>query len=144
MKALRRATTAPPRYSAFGLLHDGLVQNRWPCLCRRLDLSASYNVAIIGVGVHGLATAYHVADRHGISKVAVVDKGYLGGGGSGRNTAILRSNYLTEGAVLHQLRTDITCRGKTPRRIHRTPAISTRPQSDDALRPLAPAYRAAL
>jgi sarcosine oxidase subunit beta len=56
-------------------------------------------VVIIGAGVHGLATAYYLAANHGISNVAVLDKGYLGGGGSGRNTAIVRSNYLTPEGV---------------------------------------------
>ena len=50
---------------------------------------------IVGAGVHGLATAYYLAARWGITDVAVLDKGYIGGGGSGRNTAIVRSNYLT-------------------------------------------------
>ncbi|MGH3451012.1 MAG: FAD-dependent oxidoreductase [Haloechinothrix sp.] len=54
---------------------------------------------IIGGGVHGLATAHYLAANHGIHNVAVLDKGYLGGGGSGRNTAILRSNYLTPEGV---------------------------------------------
>ena len=54
---------------------------------------------IIGGGIHGLATAYYLAKNHGITNVAVVDKGYLGGGGSGRNTAIVRSNYLTPEGV---------------------------------------------
>ncbi len=66
---------------------------------RSFDLEKSYDVVIIGAGVHGLATAYYLAANHGISKVAVVDKGYVGGGGSGRNTAILRSNYLTPEGV---------------------------------------------
>jgi len=54
---------------------------------------------IIGAGVHGLATAYYLAANHGITNVAVLDRGYLGGGGSGRNTAIIRSNYLTPEGV---------------------------------------------
>ncbi len=66
---------------------------------RNFELEKSYDVVIIGAGVHGLATAYYLAANHGISKVAVVDKGYVGGGGSGRNTAILRSNYLTPEGV---------------------------------------------
>jgi sarcosine oxidase subunit beta len=56
-------------------------------------------VVVIGAGVHGLATAYYLAANHGIRNVAVLDKGYLGGGGSGRNTAIIRSNYLTPEGV---------------------------------------------
>jgi sarcosine oxidase subunit beta len=52
-------------------------------------------VVIVGGGIHGLATAYYLARNHGITNVAVLDKSYIGGGGSGRNTAIIRSNYLT-------------------------------------------------
>jgi len=66
---------------------------------RRHDLKPRYDVVIIGGGVHGLAAAYYLAANHGISNVAVLDKGYIGGGGSGRNTAILRSNYLTPEGV---------------------------------------------
>jgi sarcosine oxidase subunit beta len=66
---------------------------------RTVDLGATYDVVIIGAGVHGLATAYYLAHNHGVSRVAVLDKGYVGGGGSGRNTAILRSNYLTPEGV---------------------------------------------
>ena len=53
----------------------------------------------MGGGVHGLATAYYLARNHGVRNVAVLDKGYIGGGGSGRNTAIIRSNYLTPEGV---------------------------------------------
>ena len=56
-------------------------------------------MVIVGGGVHGLATAYHLAVDHGITNVAVLEKGYIGGGGSGRNTAIIRSNYLTPEGV---------------------------------------------
>jgi sarcosine oxidase subunit beta len=59
------------------------------------DLASSYDVVIIGGGVHGLATAYYLARNHGITNVAVLEKSYIGSGGSGRNTAIVRSNYLT-------------------------------------------------
>ncbi len=59
----------------------------------------SYDVVIVGGGVHGLAAAYYLAANHGITDVAVLEKGYIGGGGSGRNTAILRSNYLTAEGV---------------------------------------------
>ena len=58
------------------------------------DLEATYDVVIIGAGVHGLATAYYLA-RQGVNSVAVLEKGYLGYGNSGRNTAIIRSNYRT-------------------------------------------------
>ena len=63
---------------------------------------------IIGGGVHGLATAYYLASNHGITNVAVVDKQYLGSGGSGRNTAIVRSNYLTpEGVAFYDRSLDL-------------------------------------
>lgn len=62
---------------------------------RRHTLKKSYDVVIIGTGVHGLATAYYLAKEHGITNVALVDAGYLGGGASGRNTAIVRANYRT-------------------------------------------------
>jgi sarcosine oxidase subunit beta len=87
------------RYSAFSLLRHGLSRAPWPRTWREHDLRRSYDVVIIGGGVHGLATAYYLAANHGIRNVAVLDKGYLGGGGSGRNTAILRSNYLTPEGV---------------------------------------------
>src|SRR4051812_24048003 len=64
----------------------------------RHDLKPSYDVVIIGAGVHGLAIAYYLAKR-GVTNVAVLDKGYLGGGASGRNTAIIRSNYRTPQGV---------------------------------------------
>jgi len=85
----------PARYSALGLLARGLTGRPWPRLWAQHELRRSYDVVIVGGGVHGLACAYYLAKEHGITNVAVVDKGWLGGGGSGRNTAILRSNYLT-------------------------------------------------
>ena len=64
------------------------------------DLKDSYDVVIIGGGAHGLACAYYLARHHGLTNVAVLEKRYIGSGGSGRNTTIIRSNYLTpEGAV---------------------------------------------
>ncbi len=87
------------RYSAFKLLRHGLTGEDWPRAWRSHDLASVYDVVVVGAGVHGLATAYHLAARHGITRVAVVDRGYVGGGASGRNTAILRSNYLTSEGV---------------------------------------------
>src|SRR5688572_26960943 len=63
------------------------------------SLQKSYDVVIIGGGGHGLAAAYYLARDHGITNVAVLEKGYIGGGNTGRNTAIVRSNYLTPDGV---------------------------------------------
>ncbi len=89
----------PPRYSAAGLFIKGARREEWPRVWREVDLARSYDAIIIGGGVHGLATAYYLATNHGITNVAVLDKAYLGSGGSGRNTAIVRSNYLTPEGV---------------------------------------------
>lgn len=89
----------PAKYSAPRLVARELRQLGWPRAWRRHELASSYDVVIIGAGVHGLATAYYLAANHGISNVAVLDRAYLGGGGSGRNTAIIRSNYLTPEGV---------------------------------------------
>jgi len=89
----KRKTAA--RYSALTLLRRGTTSNPWPPAWRHHDVAPSYDVIIIGGGIHGLATAYYLATNHGITNVAILDKAYIGGGGSGRNTAIIRSNYLT-------------------------------------------------
>ena len=90
---------------AFALLKYGLSRRR-PVkrfLGARPELRPSYDVAIIGGGGHGLAAAYYLASRHGVRNIAVFDKGYLGGGNTGRNTAIIRSNYLTpEGVAFYE------------------------------------------
>jgi sarcosine oxidase subunit beta len=71
------------------------VERMW----RSHELKSSYDVVIVGAGVHGLAIAYYLGKNHGMTNVAVLDKGYLGGGASGRNTAIIRSNYRTPQGV---------------------------------------------
>ena len=63
------------------------------------QLRHAYDVVIIGAGGHGLASAYYLARDHGITDIAVLEKGYIGGGNTGRNTTIIRSNYLTPEGV---------------------------------------------
>ena len=70
-----------------------------PRMWRDHELRDRYDVVIIGGGAHGLACAYYLAKEHGITDVAVLEKSYIGSGGSGRNTAIIRSNYLTPDGV---------------------------------------------
>jgi sarcosine oxidase, subunit beta len=95
----RRAPPGPERYSGLGVFLHGLTGRPWPRVWRQRELRRAYDVVIVGGGIHGLATAYYLARNHGITNVAVLEKGYLGGGASGRNTAILRSNYLTPEGV---------------------------------------------
>ena len=92
------------RYSAFSLVRNALsYHENWPEQWRSPDPKREYDVIIIGGGGHGLATAYYLAKEHGISKVAVLEKGWLGGGNTGRNTTIIRSNYLwDESALLYE------------------------------------------
>ena len=95
----RVRTPLRERFSWMGLVRHGLFGSPWTRVWRDHDLRRSYDVVIIGGGVHGLATAYYLAANHGITNVAIVEKGWLGGGNSGRNTAIIRSNYLTPEGV---------------------------------------------
>ncbi|ESW71971.1 sarcosine oxidase subunit beta [Mesorhizobium sp. LSJC268A00] len=82
-------------YSALSLLTNALKGNKdWKPAWRKPDPKASYDVIIIGGGGHGLSTAYYLAKEHGITNVAVLEKGWLGSGNVGRNTTAVRSNYL--------------------------------------------------
>ena len=93
------------RYSWAALARRALGQHRsWTPLWRKAAPRAHYRVVIIGGGGHGLATAYYLARTHGINRVAVIEKGWIGGGNTGRNTTIIRSNYFyPESAALYDL-----------------------------------------
>ena len=83
------------QYSIFNLIREGINKHKgWPAAFRHPEPKERYDVIIIGGGGHGLATAYYLAKEHGIRNVAVVEKGWLGGGNTGRNTTVVRSNYL--------------------------------------------------
>ena len=86
------------RYSLLKILTEGLTGNRgWTPVWREPEPKTDYDVVIVGAGGHGLATAYYLAKEFGITNVAVLEKGWLGSGNIGRNTTIIRSNYLLPG-----------------------------------------------
>lgn len=86
------------RYSGFQILKQALTGHKgWQPVWRNPEPKPHYDVIIIGGGGHGLATAFYLAKNHGITNVAVLEKGYLGGGNVGRNTTIVRANYFLDG-----------------------------------------------
>ncbi len=86
------------RFSGLRVLKEGLTGNRgWAPHWRDPEPKTEYDIVIIGGGGHGLSTAYYLAKEHGLTNVAVLEKGYLGGGNVGRNTTIVRANYFLEG-----------------------------------------------
>jgi sarcosine oxidase, subunit beta len=88
------------RYSIFSLARNALTGHQnWPQAWRSPAPKPEYDVLIVGGGGHGLATAFYLAKLHGVGKVAVLEKGWLGGGNTARNTTIVRSNYLWDEAT---------------------------------------------
>jgi sarcosine oxidase subunit beta len=91
------------RYSLFQLLRQGLNGHRgWPRAWRRAEPAARYDAVVVGGGGHGLATAWHLVRDEGLTRVAVLERGWLGGGNTGRNTTVIRSNYLREPGIRFQ------------------------------------------
>lgn len=85
------------KYSVFSLARQALRGHRgWPMAWRNPEPKKHYDVIVIGGGGHGLATAFYLAKNHGIKNVAVLEKGWIGGGNTGRNTTIVRSNYMLD------------------------------------------------
>ena len=83
------------KYSVFSLIKNALsYHENWQPAWRNPEIQKEYDAIIIGGGGHGLTTAYYLAKNHGIKNIAVVEKGWIGGGNTGRNTTIIRSNYL--------------------------------------------------
>ena len=86
------------RYSGIRIIKEALTGHKgWTPAWRDAEPQAQYDYIVIGGGGHGLATAYYLARNHGAKKVAVLEKGWIGGGNVGRNTTIIRSNYLLDG-----------------------------------------------
>ncbi|MBO0333714.1 sarcosine oxidase subunit beta family protein [Sneathiella sp. CAU 1612] len=92
------------KYSIFTIARNALTGHKnWPKQWRSPEPKATYDVIIIGGGGHGLATAYYLAKEHGVRNIAVLEKGWLGGGNTARNTTIVRSNYLwDESAAIYE------------------------------------------
>ena len=89
-----------PRYSIFSLARNAMNYHKdWERAWRSPNPKQEYDAVIVGAGGHGLATAYYLAKNHKMTNIAVVEKGWLGGGNTGRNTTIIRSNYLQDPSI---------------------------------------------
>ena len=88
------------RYSIFSLARNALsYHENWQRAWRSVPLKRSYDIVIVGAGGHGLSTAYHLAKEHGVTNVAVIEKGWLGGGNTARNTHTIRANHLRDASI---------------------------------------------
>ena len=88
------------KYSIFSLIKNSFSYHKnWQKVWRDPEPKNSYDVIIVGGGGHGLATAYYLAKEHGLKNIAVIEKGWIGGGNTGRNTTIIRSNYLWDASA---------------------------------------------
>ena len=101
--SLRRCTlpsASPVKYSIFSILSQAFQgQKGWPPAWRDASPKPTYDAVVVGGGGHGLSTAYYLAKNHGLTNVAVVEKGWIGSGNVGRNTTIIRSNYREHGNI---------------------------------------------
>ena len=94
------ASSPPRRYSVFAIAREAMrLHSGWAPAWSSPQPRRRYQVVVVGAGGHGLATAYYLGRNFGITDVAVIEKGWLGGGNTGRNTTIIRSNYLQDASA---------------------------------------------
>ena len=97
-KGFKKTRHTDMSFSGFKVIREVLIGHKgWKPLWRDAQPKPRYDIIIVGGGGHGLATAYYLASRHGLRNIAVLEKGWVGGGNVGRNTTIIRSNYLLDG-----------------------------------------------